>query len=101
MGGDEVYPWPSREEYERRLCTPYELAMPELPPDPVTGETPEATRDLFATPGNHDWYDGLASFDDLFCRARSGHSGRPSRSSGNLQTRQHRNYFAIKLPHNW
>ncbi|MGI9387197.1 MAG: hypothetical protein ACR2OX_07175, partial [Methyloligellaceae bacterium] len=101
MGGDEVYPWPSREEYEARLCTPYRLAMPELPADPATGEVPAAMRDLFAIPGNHDWYDGLASFDDLFCRARSGHSSEHGRRIGDLQTRQHRSYFAIKLPHNW
>lgn len=101
MGGDEVYPWPSREEYDNRLCAPYELAMPPLPPDPATGRIPDATRDLFAIPGNHDWYDGLASFDDLFCRARSGHSGRESKRMGALQTRQHRSYFALKLPHNW
>ena len=101
MGGDQVYPWPSREEYESRLCTPYKLAMPELPADPATGQTPEAERDLFAIPGNHDWYDGLASFDDLFCGARSGQSGRQSKRIGGLQTRQHRSYFAIKLPHDW
>ncbi|MCG8421719.1 MAG: hypothetical protein MJE77_27690 [Proteobacteria bacterium] len=47
---------------------------------------------LFAIPGNHDWYDGLASFTRLFCQERS---------LGGLQTYQNRSYFALKLPHNW
>ncbi len=96
MGGDQVYPWPSREEYNERLCEPYRLAFPDY-----YGPGKEPPRDLYAIPGNHDWYDGLASFDDLFCRARSGNSGRKSTRVGGWQTRQHRSYFAIKLPHDW
>lgn len=47
---------------------------------------------LFAIPGNHDWYDGLACFTRLFCQQRS---------IGGLQTYQNRSYFALALPHNW
>lgn len=52
----------------------------------------------FAIPGNHDWYDGLNSFDFLFCKARYGQG---DSRIGSLQFRQHRSYFAVRLPHNW
>ena len=86
MGGDEVYPAASREEYERRLVAPYEAAFPwAAPPHPH----------LFALPGNHDWYDGLVSFTRLFCQKT------PPRWIGGWQLPQTRSYFALKLPHGW
>ncbi|GBC81205.1 hypothetical protein HRbin10_00311 [bacterium HR10] len=86
MGGDEVYPVASREEYERRLVAPYEAAFPwSDPPHPH----------LFALPGNHDWYDGLVSFTRLFCQKT------PPRWIGGWQLPQTRSYFALKLPHGW
>jgi len=86
MGGDEVYPTASREEYERRLIAPYEAAFPwSSPPHPH----------LFAIPGNHDWYDGLVSFTRLFCQKT------PPRWIGGWQLPQTRSYFALKLPHGW
>ncbi|MBD0259532.1 MAG: hypothetical protein ICV83_27750 [Cytophagales bacterium] len=47
---------------------------------------------LFAIPGNHDWYDGLASFVKQFCQGRW---------VGGWRTTQTRSYFALALPHNW
>ncbi len=84
FGGDEVYPTPSRAEYEQRLVMPYHAAMGWTEGDvhPV----------LFAIPGNHDWYDNLASFTRLFtekqwfCGWKLG---------------QRRSYFAARLPHDW
>ncbi len=84
LGGDEVYPTAKREEYQDRFIGPYQSAMPR-----VDGEDPP---DLFAIPGNHDWYDGLTSFLRLFCQQRK---------IGDWRTRQNKSYFAIKLPHNW
>lgn len=84
LGGDEVYPTAKREEYQDRFIGPYQSAMPR-----VDGEDPP---DLFAIPGNHDWYDGLTSFLRLFCQERK---------IGDWRTRQNKSYFAIKLPHNW
>lgn len=84
MGGDQVYPTASREEYANRLQGPYEAAFPKNPED---NDRPA----LFAIPGNHDWYDGLSNFLKVFCQQRT---------IGNWQTRQHRSYFALKLPHN-
>jgi hypothetical protein len=101
FGGDQIYPWPTREAYDERTFAPYELALPTPPPDPRTQVVPDASRDVFAIPGNHDWYDGLNAFDDQFCRARAGRSKRQGRRFGDFQTCQHRSSFAIKLPHNW
>ena len=47
---------------------------------------------MFATPGNHDWYDGLVSFLRLFCATQW---------IGGWRTRQRRSYFALQLPNNW
>jgi hypothetical protein len=83
MGGDQVYPFASREGYKERLVDSYACALPHTgPPHPV----------LFALPGNHDWYDGLVSFTRLFCQGRW---------IGGWQTVQRRSYFALKLPHRW
>jgi len=101
--GDEVYPWPTHEAYDLKTFGPYALALPEPPPDAATKRAPLPSRDVFAIPGNHDWYDGLNAFDDKFCRARA--TGSTSEGGGlrfgDWQTRQHRSSFAIKLPHNW
>jgi hypothetical protein len=83
MGGDQVYPVPKAVEYENRMLGPYRSALPH-PPD----EAPE----LFAVAGTHDWYDGLVNFTSIFCR---------NRWIGGWRTRQHRSYFAIKLPNDW
>ncbi len=96
LGGDQVYPWPSQEEYESRMVSPYSLAFPD---EGVASNN--APHDIFAIPGNHDWFDGLEAFDDLFCRARTQRHTHKSPKIGNWFTRQHRSYFALRLPHNW
>ena len=83
MGGDQVYPVPNAAEYENRMLGPYRAALPCVP-----GEAPE----LFAIPGSHDWYDGLANFTSIFCR---------NHWIGGWATRQRRSYFALKLPNGW
>lgn len=83
LGGDEVYPSGSPQEYEDRFVGPYRAALPWVEKDPP---------DLFALAGNHDWYDGLTSFVRLFCQGRW---------IGARQTRQARSYFAVLLPHRW
>jgi hypothetical protein len=82
FGGDEVYPYPSRSEYDVRTETPYKHAF--------AGRTHP---DVFAIPGNHDWYDSLVAFSRLFCRPERGFAG--------CRTQQTRSYFALKLPANW
>jgi hypothetical protein len=83
MGGDEVYPVATREEYENRFRGPYTAACPS-----TTAPAP----DLLAIPGNHDWYDGLTNFLRFFCAGRE---------IGAWKTRQRRSYFAVRLPHRW
>ncbi len=85
MGGDQVYPTATREEYNDRLVGPYRAALPCVP-------DAAAPPRLFAVPGNHDWYDGLTSFYRLFCQERW---------IGGWKTEQRRSYFAVRLPHDW
>ena len=82
FGGDEVYPYPTRAEYDVRTETPYRMAF-----------AGRAHPDVFAIPGNHDWYDSLVAFSRTFCRPERGFAG--------CATRQTRSYFALKLPANW
>jgi hypothetical protein len=86
MGGDQVYPTASGQQYEDRTKGPYEAALPQ---PPAEGIRPT----MYALPGNHDWYDGLTAFLRLFARADG--------SVGGWRTRQTRSYFAIQLPHRW
>ena len=83
MGGDEVYPTASDRAYEDRTLGPYRAA---------SADAPRRSGTLIALPGNHDWYDGLASFLRLFAR---GHD------VGAWRTVQRRSYFAVKLRPKW
>jgi len=82
MGGDQVYATPSRAGYKDKLIGPYSAALPSAEPAPH----------LYAIPGNHDWYDGLANFLRFFCMKRR---------IGGWETQQTRSYFAAKLPKGW
>jgi len=84
LGGDQVYPSATPEAYEDRFKGPFAAALP----NSVPSEAP----DMYATPGNHDWYDGLVSFLRLFCA---------NSWIGGWRTRQRRSYFALKLPNDW
>ena len=83
LGGDQVYPSATRDNYQNRMAGPYAAALPT-----ASGYPPV----LFAIPGNHDWYDGLTSFTRQFCQRRT---------IGAWQTQQFRSYFAAKLIRNW
>ena len=83
LGGDEVYPAATTENYEQRLEGPFRAALPW-----TVGDHPG----LYALPGNHDWYDGLTGFLRLFGQHRW---------IGGWTTRQTRSYFAVQLPHRW
>ncbi len=85
LGGDQVYPTADPVQYEDRFIGPFASALPKS----GRGDRPE----LYALPGNHDWYDGLVSFLRVFC-SRNG-------AIGEWVTRQRRSYFALKLPHGW
>jgi hypothetical protein len=84
LGGDQVYPTASYDEYNNRMLSPYKAAFPQAPP----GTKPE----MYAIPGNHDWYDGLSNFTRIFCQKKW---------IGGWKTCQRRSYFAVRLPHRW
>lgn len=91
FGGDEVYPIASFQDYKDRLTDPYSAAFPK----PASTKTQLPKQDgpfAFAIPGNHDWYDSLVAFTDIFCSQRS---------FCGWDTIQNRSYFAIKLPRGW
>ena len=90
LGGDEVYPTASLENYKTRLSDPFYCASSRRKRN-VDATTPQPH--VFALPGNHDWYDGLTSFMRLFLQG--------DRQIGPWLTGQARTYFAIKLPYNW
>ena len=83
LGGDQVYPSATAEEYENRFIGPYRAALPHTdPPHPH----------MYALPGNHDWYDGLTAFLRVFCQERW---------IGGWKTCQTRSYWAVQLPEHW
>jgi hypothetical protein len=83
FGGDQVYPTASRKQYKQRLVEPYRTAL-------RYSDAPSP--EVFAIPGNHDWYDSLVSFTRLFCARRWFNGWRAP---------QRRSYFALKLPQKW
>ena len=83
FGGDEVYPYPTRDAYAERTEAPYAAAF--------TGR--DRRPDIYAVPGNHDWFDSLVAFSRTFCRPERGFAG--------CRTRQTRSYFALQLPRDW
>ena len=97
LGGDEVYPTPSDEDYQVKFVAPFDEASRGI-------ATPDRQPDLYAMPGNHDWYDGLSAFLNLFCwRQLPGpwSPGRRGHPIGLWRTQQTRTYFALQLPHKW
>ena len=91
FGGDQAYPQATHEEYQNRFVTPLDWAH----------TSRQNRRKAFAIPGNHDWYDGLAAFDSLFCAARGNLADNEGTTIGGWDFAQHRSYWAMKLPHNW
>jgi hypothetical protein len=89
MGGDEVYPTASPENYRERLIHPYNWAFPDPEPGLINGPP------VYAIPGNHDWYDGLVLFLAFFTR-RTLHL-----HLGGWRSWQRRSYFAIQITEKW
>lgn len=92
FGGDEVYPTAGRAAYDERLVDPYAAAFPKKTPKQLEKEPGVKIPAVFAIPGNHDWYDSLVIFMNLF--------GRGKKFCG-WQSYQNRSYFALKLPRGW
>lgn len=84
MGGDQVYPYATTDDYNRKLVRPFQAALPCTPKNRHPA--------LFAIPGNHDWYDGLRGFLRRFCQ---------DDWLGGWRTHQTRPYWAVQLPYRW
>lgn len=108
LGGDEIYPGPSEINYENRLLNPFHHAWDWLwlndtntaQDNNIKRQTGtylplERTPDIYAIPGNHDWYDSLIAFRKIFCNVFE------KKRIGQWKTNQSRSYFAISLPHDW
>ena len=112
MGGDEIYPSPGESAYKERLLNPYQhswdwlwlnrdeasaVADADTMDQRPLGEfiSLQQPPDIFAIPGNHDWFDSLIAFRKLFCNVY-----KPTQL-GQWRCRQSRSYFAISLPHDW
>ena len=105
FGGDEVYPVASALQYEQRLN---EVLRTAASLDGVV-DSPA----VMALPGNHDWYDGLASFRRNFCESWVQRD--PPRGEdviavpapnlrddvGGWGAFQSRSYFAVQLSPRW
>jgi hypothetical protein len=105
LGGDQVYPSASRNDYAERFRAPFDEAY-KPGGKPLWVERSKEAPDLYALPGDHDWHDGLNAFFGLFCRRRTtmpGALGLPRRGAiiAGRATRQTRSYFALRLPHDW
>jgi hypothetical protein len=97
LGGDQVYPTPAHGGYRTRFIDPFRSAFAaQVAPDAKPGDAQAISEAddplMLATPGNHDWYDGLRGFMQVFC------SQRPI---GRWRTLQRTSYYALKLPHGW
>lgn len=108
MGGDQVYPTASMDAYNERLLGPWNKACEDA--GHPNAEAPNAVSpgigDLYAVPGNHDWYDGLKSFGHVFARRNIASPGiasydREGKVIAGRNTPQVRSYWALKLPHGW
>ena len=84
-GGDQVYAYPSGDQYADRFVGPYAAARPAPP-----AGAPDAF--LVAIPGDHDWWDGLESFVEVFCTGTH---------IGGWLVPQRRSYFSVRLPSDW
>lgn len=106
FGGDGVYPTANWKRYTEQLVAPYRMAFKAgvaAGTSPVNSEL-AAQPHAFALPGNHDWYDGLVAFKQLFCSHVFNDrkfATDPTTNQGGWQTRQRRSYFTLKLPQKW
>jgi len=97
LGGDQVYPTPAGGGYRTRFMDPFRSAFPApVPPNRTGGDNEPVIEQgaplMLATPGNHDWYDGLRAFAQLFCNQKP---------IGRWRTKQCTSYFVLKLPNGW
>lgn len=92
MGGDQVYPYASRDKYVQQTELPYLLAAAVQPDGASAGPAPENAA-LVAIPGNHDWYGGINLFEDVFVKADT--------FAEHWQVGQRERWWVVEMPHGW
>ncbi|WLG48264.1 metallophosphoesterase [Pseudomonas sp. FP1742] len=97
LGGDQVYPTPARSGYRTRFLDPFRAAFPAPVPKVRPAQQEQSVPQpgapwIVATPGNHDWYDGLRGFSQLFCEQKP---------IGGWETRQRTSYYVLQLANGW
>lgn len=97
LGGDQVYPTPAQGGYRTRFLDPFRAAFPAPVPGAACASSDKPVHQpdaplMVATPGNHDWYDGLRGFVRLFCNRQP---------IGGWATAQCTSYYVLKLDAGW
>ncbi len=90
MGGDQVYPYATREKYHQQTELPYVLTAQALTDGAAPSPDDSA---LLAIPGNHDWYGGIELFDDLLVKADT--------FAGHWRAPQTERWWVAQLTHGW
>lgn len=90
VGGDTAYYISDETTLRQRFVAPLNASC---------GEVRE-TRQIFAIPGNHDYYDHLVGFNRLFRRPFPAGAASVLRLSG-YHSIQEASYIKILLPHDW
>jgi hypothetical protein len=89
VGGDLVYPTPEPGAYQERFIQPYGEAWSAANREEGNAPIDRADCRMLAIPGNHDWYDSLVEFSEIFL------SG--PKLIGGWLVGQQRSYFARKI----
>lgn len=120
FGGDEVYPLASEDNYRDRFLNVFDAARQQVDPDPLVEGHRRREPPVGAIPGNHDWYDNLTGFNEIFTGSRALGKGvssdaepRPRKDGlvcldktfkdtmAGWGTFQNRSYFAARLNAHW
>jgi hypothetical protein len=98
MGGDSAYHVADEATLQERVVKPFEWALADVP----HGKDGQV-RQVFAIPGNHDYFDQLVGFNRMFRRLgdRDGSVKPVPRSIPGYQRGQDASYFRIELPWGW
>ena len=118
LGGDEVYPVATEKNYETRFWQVFGYARRWASGIEDHNASYSTAPKLAALPGNHDWYDGLVTFRQLFCESWVSRGQREPidrlvrvgdepedrlkpDAIGGWGTFQSRSYFAVHLWGDW
>lgn len=93
LGGDLVYPIASELEYNKKFINIFKAALPKKIQNEIKDPSFKPKRHVFAFPQNHDWYDSLASFSQIF--------GGVGDKFLDMHCQQRQSYNAVKLINDW